>query len=48
VVNSKKISFSDKYQEEISKLRAKILTDYNNGVRAKNVFLETIKSVVGV
>nr|CAD2207718.1 unnamed protein product [Meloidogyne enterolobii] len=38
----------NRYQQAITELRDKILSNYNNGFTAKNVFLQTIKSVVGV
>nr|CAD2186209.1 unnamed protein product [Meloidogyne enterolobii] len=36
------------YQEKINELKDGILSNYYNGFTAKNVFLQTIKSVVGV
>nr|CAD2153871.1 unnamed protein product [Meloidogyne enterolobii] len=39
---------NNKYQQAMFELRGYILSNYNNGFKAKDVFLQTIKSVVGV
>nr|CAD2199544.1 unnamed protein product [Meloidogyne enterolobii] len=39
---------NNKYQQAMLVLRDNIFSHYNNGVRAKNVFLQKIAGVVGV